>query len=52
MALPTRLESPIHVRFQIKIFDKIYEREITALYLVGENPLLTEANARPDCTPR
>ncbi len=28
-----------------EIFDKIYEGEITALYLVGENPLLTEANA-------
>jgi formate dehydrogenase alpha subunit len=28
-----------------EIFDKIYEGKITALYLVGENPLLTEANA-------
>jgi formate dehydrogenase alpha subunit len=28
-----------------EIFDKIYEGEITALYMVGENPLLTEANA-------
>ena len=29
-----------------EIFDKIYEGQITALYLVGENPLLTEANAK------
>ena len=29
-----------------EIFDKIYAGEITALYLVGENPLLTEANAK------
>jgi len=29
-----------------EIFDKIYEGKITALYLVGENPLLTEANAK------
>ena len=29
-----------------EIFDKIYEGEITALYLVGENPLLTEANSK------
>ena len=28
-----------------EIFDKIYEGRITALYMVGENPLLTEANA-------
>jgi len=28
-----------------EIFDKIYEGKITALYMVGENPLLTEANA-------
>ncbi len=28
-----------------EIFDAIFEGEITALYLVGENPLLTEANA-------
>ena len=26
--------------------DAIYEGKITALYLVGENPLLTEANAK------
>jgi len=29
-----------------EIFDKILEGKITALYLVGENPLLTEANAK------
>jgi len=29
-----------------EIFDKIYEGEVTALYMVGENPLLTEANAK------
>lgn len=29
-----------------EIFDAIYEGQITALYLVGENPLLTEANAK------
>jgi len=29
-----------------EIFDKIYDGEINALYLVGENPLLTEANAK------
>jgi len=29
-----------------EIFDAIYDGEITALYLVGENPLLTEANAK------
>lgn len=29
-----------------EIFDKIYDGQITALYLVGENPLLTEANAK------
>jgi predicted molibdopterin-dependent oxidoreductase YjgC len=29
-----------------EIFDKILEGEITALYLVGENPVLTEANAK------
>lgn len=29
-----------------EIFDAIYEGKITALYLVGENPLLTEANAK------
>jgi formate dehydrogenase alpha subunit len=29
-----------------EIFDKIYAGDITALYLVGENPLLTEANAK------
>jgi len=29
-----------------EIFDKIFEGEISALYLVGENPLLTEANAK------
>ncbi len=29
-----------------EIFDKICEGEITALYLVGENPVLTEANAK------
>ena len=29
-----------------EIFDKIYAGEITALYMVGENPLLTEANAK------
>ena len=29
-----------------EIFDAIYEGEITALYMVGENPLLTEANAK------
>ncbi len=29
-----------------EIFDAIYEGEISALYLVGENPLLTEANAK------
>jgi formate dehydrogenase alpha subunit len=29
-----------------EIFDKIYEGQIKALYLVGENPLLTEANAK------
>jgi len=29
-----------------EIFDKIYEGQVTALYLVGENPLLTEANAK------
>lgn len=28
-----------------EIFDKIYEGKIKSLYLVGENPLLTEANA-------
>jgi formate dehydrogenase alpha subunit len=28
-----------------EIFDAIYEGQITALYMVGENPLLTEANA-------
>jgi len=29
-----------------EIFDAIYEGEITSLYMVGENPLLTEANAK------
>jgi formate dehydrogenase alpha subunit len=29
----------------VEIFDAIYEGKINALYLVGENPLLTEANA-------
>ena len=29
-----------------EIFDAIYEGKITALYMVGENPLLTEANAK------
>jgi formate dehydrogenase alpha subunit len=29
-----------------EIFDAIYDGEITALYMVGENPLLTEANAK------
>jgi len=29
-----------------EIFDKIYEGKIKSLYLVGENPLLTEANAK------
>jgi predicted molibdopterin-dependent oxidoreductase YjgC len=29
-----------------EIFDAIYDGRITALYLVGENPLLTEANAK------
>ncbi len=29
-----------------EIFDAIYEGDITALYLVGENPLLTEANSK------
>ncbi len=28
-----------------EIFDAIYDGQVTALYLVGENPLLTEANA-------
>ena len=29
-----------------EIFDAIYDGKISALYLVGENPLLTEANAK------
>ena len=29
-----------------EIFDAIYEGEVKALYLVGENPILSEANAR------
>jgi formate dehydrogenase alpha subunit len=29
-----------------EIFDAIYEGKIKALYMVGENPLLTEANAK------
>ncbi len=29
-----------------EIFDAIYEGRVTALYMVGENPLLTEANAK------
>ncbi len=29
-----------------EIFDAIYESKVTALYMVGENPLLTEANAK------
>jgi formate dehydrogenase alpha subunit len=29
-----------------EIFDAIYDGKITALYLVGENPVLTEANAK------
>ncbi len=29
-----------------EIFDAIYDGRITALYMVGENPLLTEANAK------
>ena len=29
-----------------EIFDAIYEGEVKALYLVGENPLITEANAK------
>lgn len=29
-----------------EIFDAIYEGKITTLYMVGENPLLTEANAK------
>lgn len=29
-----------------EIFDSIYEGKVTALYMVGENPLLTEANAK------
>jgi len=29
-----------------EIFDKIYDGQIKALYLVGENPLITEANAK------
>jgi len=29
-----------------EIFDAIYDGKITALYMVGENPLLTEANAK------
>jgi formate dehydrogenase alpha subunit len=29
-----------------EIFDAIYDGKVTALYLVGENPLLTEANAK------
>ena len=29
-----------------EIFDAIYEGKVTALYMVGENPLLTEANAK------
>jgi formate dehydrogenase alpha subunit len=29
-----------------EIFDAIYDGKVSALYLVGENPLLTEANAK------
>ncbi len=29
-----------------EIFDAIYDGKVTALYMVGENPLLTEANAK------
>ena len=38
--LPGRPGKPL-----LQIFDSIYTRDIKALYIVGENPLLSEANA-------
>jgi formate dehydrogenase alpha subunit len=31
---------------QLEIFDSIHQKKIKALYLVGENPILSEANSR------
>jgi len=41
----TRLSDQIGLT-HTEIFDEIFAGKITALYLVGENPLLTEANAK------